>query len=80
MTDDPRAAQFRDAALRMKERQFPVRVEVGGDDEMASLGRALHDLGRTLERSYREADLLLDITRRISAGFLLEEVLGYVDE
>ena len=60
MTDDPRAAQFRDAALRMKERQFPVRVEVGGDDEMASLGRALHDLGRTLERSYREADLLLE--------------------
>lgn len=80
MAKDSRIKQYRDAALRMHQGQFPVDVPVEGDDDLAHLGRVLLDLGRTLEKDFREADLLLEITQKINSGFLLEEALNYVYE
>lgn len=75
---DPRIRIYRDAALAMKEGQFNIHLPVDKSDEVAELGLALMDLGQTLERRLNEMRHLVDVTEKINAGLLLDEVLEYI--
>ncbi len=53
--DDPRIRTCLEAAAHLARGEVPVRLEVAGDDEVASLARAIDDLSRHMERLYEEA-------------------------
>ena len=75
---DPRITKYRDVAQAMKKGKFRFEVPVEGDDEIAQLGHALIDLGRSLESKFDEVGKLLKITEEVNAGLMLEEVLNHV--
>ena len=75
---DPRIIKYRDVAQAMKKGEFRVKVPIEGDDEIAQLGHALIDLGKTLESKFDEIAKLLKITEEVNAGLMLEEVLNHV--
>lgn len=75
---DPRIPKYRDAALAMKRGQFKVEVPLGTEDEVAQLGRALLELGHTLERKFEEINTLAKVTEKINAGLILDEILNHV--
>lgn len=77
---DPRIAELRDAAAEMLKGRFDVEVPVAPPDELGQLGLALHDLARALERRFRELATLAELTERINAGFVLDEILNHVYE
>ena len=80
---DPRLVQYREAAVAMKEGQFRVPIPQQGEDDVAALGKALADLGTTLEAKFEEANeitTLSRVTEKINAGLDLDEVLNYVFE
>jgi len=77
---DPRIPKYREAAQAMKEGQFRIEVPIGEEDEVARLGRALVELGQTLERKFDEINKLLKITEEVNAGLVLDEVLHHVYE
>lgn len=56
---------------------FHIHIPTG-DDDLGRLGQALRRLGMALEARIRELQTLSDVTARVNAGFLLEEVLDYV--
>jgi hypothetical protein len=75
---DHRIRQYRAAASAMRRGFFQVDVPTTPEDDLAELGRALVELGQTLERKFRELDHLAAITERINAGLVLDDVLNYV--
>jgi transcriptional regulator with GAF, ATPase, and Fis domain len=77
---DARLVQYREAALAMKEGQFRVRIPQEGDDDVAALGKALAELGETLEAEFEELRTLSKVTEKINAGLDLDEVLNLVFE
>jgi GAF domain-containing protein len=80
---DARLVQYREAAVAMKEGQFRVPIPQQGEDDVAALGKALADLGTTLEAKFEEANeinTLSKVTEKINAGLDLDEVLNYVFE
>jgi GAF domain-containing protein len=84
---DPRIAKYREVAVAMKEGQFRLDIPQDGEDEVAALGKALSDLGTTLEAKFeevntlsKEVNTLSKITEKINAGLVLDEVLDYVFE
>lgn len=60
--------------------EFDVQIPVGGEDDVARLGAALLDLAQTLESRFEEAAHLAQITEKVNAGLLLDEVLDHVFE
>ena len=78
MTGDPRISRLREAAAAMKAGRFDVDVPVVPDDEVGRLGRALGELGRTLERQFAQMRALAGVTAQVNAGLLLDEVLDQV--
>ena len=64
-----------DAAEAMKDGRFGVDIPLHGDDDIARLGKALRELGMTLERKFQEMHQLAAITEKINAGLVLDEVL-----
>ncbi len=77
---DPRLLMYREAALAMKQGQFRVAIPSQGQDEVASLGAALIELGETLERKFEEINRLARVTEKVNSGIILDEVLNYVFE
>jgi len=75
---DPRLQQLREAATAMGAGRFDVDVPVVPEDEVGQLGRALSDLGHTLERQFAQMRALAGVTAQINAGLLLDEVLDQV--
>jgi signal transduction histidine kinase len=76
---DPRILKYREAVAAMKRGQFDVQVPIG-EDEVGRLGKALVELGCMLEKQCAQFQMLTDVTTRINAGLLLDEVLDYVYE
>lgn len=72
---DNRIPKIIAAAESLADGQFNVEVPVLPPDEIGRLGQTIRDLGQALETRYREAQHLADITARINAGLLLDEVL-----
>jgi len=60
--------------------KFRVTVQIEGQDEVAELGAALLELGRTLENKFEEINRLARVTQRVNSGIILDEVLDYVYE
>lgn len=77
---DPRIRLYREAALAMKDGRFNIELPMDKQDEVAELGVALMDLGRTLEKRLNEMRHIVRVTERINAGLLLDEVLDYIYE
>jgi signal transduction histidine kinase len=77
MTDE-RIVRYRDAAVAMKQGEFDVKIPVSGEDEVAQLGKALQELGEVMERKFEEVSTLSQVTERINAGLVLDEVLDHV--
>ncbi len=80
---DPRLVQYREAAVAMKEGQFRAPIPQEGADDVAALGKALAELGTTLEAKFEEANeitTLSKVTEKINAGLDLDEVLNCVFE
>ena len=75
---DERIIKYREAAEKMKLGQFKTDISIGEKDEIALLGKALMELGRTLETKFEEINILAKVTEKINAGLLLEDVLNQV--
>lgn len=75
---DERITKYREAALAMKQGEFDVKIPVSGEDEVAQLGKALRELGEVMERKFEEVSTLSQVTERINAGLVLDEVLDHV--
>ncbi len=74
MVDD-RIIKYREAAAAMKQGRFDIPVPVG-DDEVGQLGKALLELERVLERQFEEMQMLAQVTAKVNAGLMLDEVLN----
>ncbi|MGA7979077.1 MAG: adenylate/guanylate cyclase domain-containing protein [Chromatiaceae bacterium] len=81
MAKSDRVGPYREPKTPGRSRGLPVYVEQRRrEDETAELEQLLLTVSRSLERSYREAEVLLDVTHKINAGLLLNDVLDYVYE
>jgi signal transduction histidine kinase len=74
MTIDPRILKLREAAAAMRAGRFDVDVPFDPEDEVGQLGRALVELGQALESQFSQMRALSQVTARINAGVLLDEV------
>ena len=74
---DRRIPLYIKAIQRLKCGEYDLAVPVGSD-EIGRLGEALCDLARALESRNREAQKLDQITARINAGLLLDDILENV--
>lgn len=75
---DPRIARYRDAAIAISRGQFQPEIPSGGPDEVAELGEAIRELGQVLGAKFEELQKLSEITAKVNAGLVLDEVLGHV--
>lgn len=66
------------AARQLTDGDYAVELPVIQDDELGELSQALIDLAKTLEGRYRELNRIDQITSRINAGLLLDEILENV--
>ena len=77
--EDSRIQALVRAANQMKDGNFQAEIPAEtGDGGIAALGRALQELGATLEARSREADELATIAEKVSAGLTLDEVCDHV--
>jgi hypothetical protein len=76
--NDERIRAYRDAALAMTSGRFNFDISVAGEDEVASLGRALQDLGCYLEKKFAEIKALTTATEKINSALVVEDVFNYV--
>jgi class 3 adenylate cyclase len=66
-------------SARKPRRGLPVYIERGPTrDQTAALEELLLTVSQSLERRYKEAEVLLDVTHKINGGLLLNDVLDYV--
>lgn len=79
MTEDTRIAQLIAAVEAMKKGGFHFEAP-GGGDGIARLGRGLEDLARALAVKNEEMEKIEEITRKINAGLVLDDVLNYAYE
>jgi len=76
---DKRIQKILQAAEAMGQGAFFVEVPVG-EDEIGRLGYAVRTLGTLLEQRHRELRILNQITEKINAGLVLDEILESVYE
>jgi signal transduction histidine kinase len=74
---DGRIPLYLEVIQRLKRGEYDLAVPVGSD-EIGRLGEALCDLASALESRNREAQKLDQITARINAGLLLDDILENV--
>ena len=77
---DPRIQRYSRAARHMQEGDFSVDIPLGHTDDVGQLGKALQGLAQTLDRRFREFQTLAQVTEKINAGLVLDEVLNRVFE
>ena len=77
---DPRITEYRDAAIKMRDGTFLVELPTASSDDVGKLGEALMGLGHALEQRFDEMRALTEVTEKINAGFLLDDVLDHVYE
>jgi len=81
MAKSNHGGSYTDPRVRKPRRRLPVYIEQHrAQDQTAALEELLLTVSQSLERSYREAEVLLDVTHKINAGLLLNDVLDYVYE
>ena len=77
---DQRIIRYREAALAMMHGNFNVELPMEPGDEVSQLGEALVELGHALEKKFQEINTLAEVTAKINAGLILEDVLNHVYE
>lgn len=77
---DSRVVKYRLAAEEMRRGQFDVEIPAEGADEMAELGESLRALAKNLEARFDEVGKLAEITERVNAGLVLDDVLERIYE
>ena len=70
--------QYIKATVQLKEGDYTPNIPITTSGDMKQLGLALQELARVLERRYRELQQLDQITLRINAGLLLDDILEQV--
>jgi len=81
MAKSNHGGSYTDPRVRKPRRRLPVYIEQHrAQDQTAALEELLLTVSQSLERSCREAEVLLDVTHKINAGLLLNDVLDYVYE
>ena len=75
---DPRISRYIEATERLKRGDYNLDLPATLGDEVGALGKALHDLAKTLDIRYRELQKLDEITANINAGLLLDDILENV--
>jgi signal transduction histidine kinase len=76
---DDRIIKYREAAAAMKQGRFDISLPLG-DDEVGQLGKALLELERVLECQFEQMQMLVQVTEKINAGLMLDEVLNHIYE
>lgn len=72
---DDRIVSYIMATRELQRGNYHISLPPPTPDEVGQLGRALDELAGTLDKRYQEVRRLNQITTRINAGLLLEEVL-----
>ena len=72
---DNRIVSYITATQQLQRGNFQINLPPPTPDDVGQLGSALDELARTLEKRYQKFRRLNQITTRINAGLLLEEVL-----
>jgi diguanylate cyclase (GGDEF)-like protein len=70
--------RYREAMEALRRGQYDISIPDDAPDELAELGAALRTLARTIKNRSEQAAKLAEISRKISEGLLLEEVLDQV--
>jgi class 3 adenylate cyclase len=79
MAKSNHGGSYTDPRVRKPRRRLPVYIEQNrAADQTAAREELLLTVSQSLERSYSEAEVLLDVTHKINAGLLLNDVLDYV--
>ncbi len=79
MTDE-RIARYIEAAEHLRQGIYDVEIPVAPTDDVGRLGEALQALAHELDRRRAELQKLDQITARINAGLLLDDILDNVYE
>ena len=75
---DPRIRSYCAVTRQMQFGDFSVEIPLGHADDVDQLGEALQGLAKTLDRRFREFQMLAHVTEEINAGLVLDEVLDRV--
>lgn len=75
---DKRLNLYIDAAQRLRQGEYDLRLPRDTQDDLGRLGIALQDLAQDLEQRRRELQQLEQITSNINAGLLLDDILDKV--
>ncbi len=77
-SQDQRIPRYIEAVERLKGGHYDIDVPVTPTDGLGQLGQALRGLAHSLETRSRELQKLAEITTRINAGLLLDDILESV--
>ncbi len=77
MTDE-RIARYIEAAEHLRQGIYDVDIPIAPTDDVGRLGEALQALAQELDRRRAELQKLDQITARINAGLLLDDILDNV--
>ena len=79
---DPRISAYVEAARAMARGQFDVDLPLDPhpEDDLARLGIALRYLAARMEKRFQEMEELVQVTEKVNAGLLLDEILDHVYE
>lgn len=75
---DDRIHAYLTATVQMKQGDFEVDLPLSPEDEISQLGRALMDLGKTLEERYHDLKMVDEISAQVNTGLLLDEILDNI--
>lgn len=78
--EDERIGELNEAVRNMAKGKFHVSLPTNPDDEVGQLGMELSRLSKTLERRFQEISTLQQLTEKINAGLLLDDILDSVYE
>jgi signal transduction histidine kinase len=80
VNNDDRIRQYIDATERLKRGEYDVVVATTPSDAVGRLGESLLELAHSLEARYQQLHKLVELTRDINAGLLLDSILDKVYE
>jgi len=72
--------RYAQAVRDLKEGRFQTEIPDGDGGDLEPLGHSLRELSAALGAPLHELSKLLEITERINAGVILDEILDFVYE
>ncbi len=75
--EDKRIKKLTTAVKAIGREDFHVDVPTQGDDSVATLAKAVADMGLRLEQKMAQLKKLMEITQEVNSGVMLEEILNH---